>query len=46
MKKILEVHLFNFKILCKYLTVKFLKFIRKKEIQNVDQLKSKLKQTY
>jgi len=45
-KILLEVHLFNFSgnLYGKYLTVKFLKFIRKeKKFKNVDQLKMQIK---
>ena len=45
-KILLEVHLFNFSknIYNKYLTVKFLKFIRKeKKFKNIDQLKKQIK---
>jgi riboflavin kinase/FMN adenylyltransferase len=42
----LEVHLFNFSenLYNKYLTVNFLKFIRKeKKFKNIDQLKQQIK---
>jgi len=45
-KILLEVHLFNFSgnLYNKYLTVEFLKFIRKeKKFKNVDQLKKQIK---
>ena len=45
-KILLEVHLFNFSgnLYNKYLTVKFLKFIRKeKKFRNIDQLKKQIK---
>ena len=45
-KILLEVHLFNFSgnLYNKYLTVKFLKFIRKeKKFKNIDQLKKQIK---
>ena len=45
-KILLEVHLFNFSrnLYNKYLTVKFLKFIRKEiKFKNVDQLKKQIK---
>ena len=45
-KILLEVHLFNFteNLYNKYLTVNFLKFIRKeKKFKNIDQLKKQIK---
>ena len=45
-KILLEVHLFNFSenLYNKYLTVEFLKFIRKeKKFKNMDQLKKQIK---
>ena len=45
-KILLEVHLFNFSgnLYNKYLTVKFLRFIRKeKKFKNIDQLKKQIK---